>query len=392
MNNQKGRDRTRKKNLLLHLLVFSTFWAGIFLLSMFFSFTDSSAEITSPLYEEIYLSSDGLSEKIKKIDYSIYDSLYQSGVQEQDVFFLNVQPRHKDGYVWDFAELLVKCSDRDKVVSIYKKIDHDLAALGAEIRLGKEKGAGGKIICNVFVKSVRTHRIVLRVDNLRLSVQDVRPKLAIIVDDLGYNSDTNFLFFKLNIPLSLSILPYGPVTRSIVQKANKDGVQLLLHLPMEAKNCSAAKLGPGGLYLSMDANKIRRVLDQDLRQIIGVCGVNNHMGSSFTENREKMLVVLNELKKRNLFFVDSRTTKETVALELARDIGLPAARRRVFLDNNLDSKSLNIQMERFLNMARHRGVAIGICHPYKETYLLLKRYQSKIKSEFQIVPVSELVH
>jgi len=218
-----------------------------------------------------------------------------------------------------------------------------------------------------------------------------RPKIAIIVDDLGYDSDTDLSFFRLDMPLSFSVLPHGPSTRSIVRKANREGHELILHLPMEPKNYPTVKPGPGGIFLSMDKKKILSVLREDLRLIPGASGVNNHMGSSFTENREKMLVVLKELKKRGLYFIDSRTTKHTVALDLARDIGLPAARRRVFLDNNLEPKALKIQMERLLSMARHRGSAIGICHPYKETYLLLKRYRSKIQEEYHLVPASELV-
>ena len=141
----------------------------------------------------------------------------------------------------------------------------------------------------------------------------------------------------------------------------------------------------------MNADEIMRVMDQDLRKIKGARGVNNHMGSAFTEDRGKMRIVLAELKKRGLFFVDSRTTKLTVALDLAREIGLRSDRRTVFLDNNLAPNVMKLQMERLFSMARNQGYAIGIGHPYKETLRLLEEYCSKIKSEFQMVPVSELM-
>ena len=133
------------------------------------------------------------------------------------------------------------------------------------------------------------------------------------------------------------------------------------------------------------------MLEQDLEDVPGAKGVNNHMGSSFTENREKMLIVLKELKKRNLFYIDSRTTSDTVGFKLARDMGLPAAKRSVFLDNDLAPKSIRIQLERLLSMARHSGFAIGIGHPHKETLEILREYQSGIKTEFYVVHVSELV-
>ena len=391
MTKRKGRGRKRKISPVLFLIVLPASLVGIVLLSLYFGFLNSSTRVLTPLYEEIYSSSDRLNERIKKIDYAIYESLYASGVREKNIFFLSVQPRHQNGEAWDFSELLVKCPDNDSVATLSKIIDRDLSALGEKIRLEKAKKYEGKTVYHVYVNDLRTHSIVLSADGNLPASGDARPKIAIIVDDLGYDSDTDLSFFRLDLPLSFSVLPYGPFTGSVVSKANKEGRELILHLPMEPKNYPSVKPGPGGLFLSMDASEIRQVLDQNLRRISGVQGVNNHMGSSFTENREKMLVVLKELKKRGLFFVDSRTTKHTVALDLARSIGLPAARRRVFLDNNLEPKALNIQLERLLSMARHRGAAIGICHPYKETYQLLKRYRSKIEKEFQMVPVSDLV-
>jgi uncharacterized protein len=388
---RKGSGRRKKVQPKLFLTILSAFLACIVLLILYISFMYRSDRTLSPLYEEIHSSAGDLNESIKNIDYAIYESLYNSGVQEKDVFFLNVQTRHQNGHVWDYAEILVNCPDNRFAFNFQKIINHDLGVLGKDIRLQKEKGSEGRIICQVFARGLPTHKIILSVGGQKPRIKNARPRIAIIIDDLGYASDTDFLFFQLDLPLSLSVLPCGPFTQSIVQKANEKGRELLLHLPMEPENYPTVKPGPGGLFLSMDAHRIREVLDQDLRQIEGVRGVNNHMGSRFTEDREKMLIVLNELKQRNLFFIDSRTTKDTVGLDLAKDIGLPSARRRVFLDNNLSPEAMNIQMERLLNMARHLGVAIGIGHPYKETYELLEQYSPKIQSEFQIVPVSDLV-
>jgi len=391
MKKRKGTSRKKKINPIVLLIILPAFLACVVLLSLYLIFSDNSDTILSPLYEEIYSSATSLNESIERIDYTIYESLYESGVQEKDIFFLSVQPRHQNGHVWEFSEILVNCVDNQFALNLREVINHELKALGKGIRLKREKISKSRITCHVFAKDFLTHKIILSVDDFQPSIRDFRPRIAIIIDDLGYNSNTDFSFFELDLPLSFSVLPYGPFTQQIVRKANEEGCELILHLPMEPKNYPTANPGPGGLLCCMDEKKIRQVLDQDLRQIPGVQGVNNHMGSSFTEDREKMLIVLKELKKRGLFFIDSRTTKGTVALDLAREIGLPAARRRVFLDNNLAPKALKIQMERLLSMARYLGVAIGIGHPYEETFRLLKQYSSKIKSEFQIVPVSELL-
>jgi polysaccharide deacetylase 2 family uncharacterized protein YibQ len=391
MKKRKGSGSKKKIQPVLPLTLLFASLACIVLLGLYAGFSDRSGGNQSPLYEEIYSSDTDLNESIRKIDYTIYESLYKNGVPEKDVFFLNVQPRHRNGHVWEFSEILVNCPDNQFALNFQKIISHALSEFGADLTLRKERGPDGRIICHVYAKDFHTHKIILSVDGLKPSIQDARPRIAIIIDDLGYGSDTDFSFFQLELPLSFSVLPYGPFTQSIARKARKEGCELILHQPMEPKNYPSVKPGPGGLFLSMEANKIRQVLGQNLRLVEGARGMNNHMGSSFTEDREKMLIVLNELKKRHLFFVDSRTTKNTVALDLARGIGLPAARRRVFLDNNLAPKAMKIQMERLLSMSRQLGSAIGIGHPYKETYQLLEQYGPKIKKEFHVVPVSELV-
>ena len=105
-----------------------------------------------------------------------------------------------------------------------------------------------------------------------------------------------------------------------------------------------------------------------------------------------MAIVLSELKKRNLFYIDSRTSRETVAFELAKEMGVPVASRNVFLDNDLSPTAITFQMQRLLGMARHSGAAIGIGHPNLATLKLLKNYLPKLKTEVEVVPVSELVN
>jgi len=221
--------------------------------------------------------------------------------------------------------------------------------------------------------------------------RDCRPKVSIIIDDLGHNQDLDLSLIRLDLPLSLAILPCAPFTDVMVREATRKGCEILLHQPMEPKDYPCVNPGPGALLLSMNDHEIRGILDRNLRQIPGARGVNNHMGSSFTENREKMSLFLRELKRRNLFFIDSRTTKGTVGFEQAKKMGVRAAQRTVFLDNNIDPEVICQQMERLLRFARQAGVAIGIGHPYGETVEMLSKYQDRLRREVDIVPVSEIV-
>lgn len=218
--------------------------------------------------------------------------------------------------------------------------------------------------------------------------QATPPRIAIIIDDLGYDKSLAEEFMDLDLPLTLSILPLAPHTRSIAHRAREAGREIMLHLPMEPQRYPRINPGDGVLLVSMERDTVLEVLDRDLGGIPFVAGVNNHMGSRFTENREKMMVVLAELKRRGLYFVDSKTSPSSVAFDLAKQMELRAARRDIFLDNDLSEGALKLQMDRLLNSARHKGHAIGIGHPHKETLWFLTRLQLSLKKEVEVVPVS----
>jgi uncharacterized protein len=228
-----------------------------------------------------------------------------------------------------------------------------------------------------------------KVRDLRTEIH--RPRVAIIIDDLGHNRDLDLSFIRLDLPLTLAILPGAPFTDIMVREATKKGCEVLLHQPMEPKDYPCVKPGPGAILLSMNEAEIIEILDRNLRQVSGARGVNNHMGSSFTESREKMSMVLYELKRRGLFFIDSRTAKGTVGFEQAKKIGLPAGQRTVFLDNDPTSEAICNQIEYLVRAARECGAAIGIGHPYRETIDILTKNQNRLSREVDFVPVSDLV-
>jgi polysaccharide deacetylase 2 family uncharacterized protein YibQ len=380
-----------RKGLMILISLFFICIAGLVFSIIYYSFFHKTSKTILPVYEEIYASKTSFQEKIKEIDYAIYDAFYNNGIREKDVFFQDVEPRRINGYAWDFAELTVRCRDVMSAQNVVALLFRTLSDVGTEVDFRKQAVGKNGIVCHVFVNGYHTHRIFLKSANIYDSKTHVRPKLAIIIDDLGYDKDMAFSFMQLDIPVTFSVFPVAPYTDDIVKMANEAGREILLHLPMEPKNYPFINPGPGTLFLSMSADQIRGTLAQDLGRVPLACGVNNHMGSSFTESRSKMIVVLKELKRRHLFYIDSRTTSGTVGFKLAEEIGLPAAERNVFLDNELDLKAIRIQMERLLSLARHKGSAIGIAHPYKETLEVLKEYQPSIKTEFKAVCASDMV-
>jgi len=217
------------------------------------------------------------------------------------------------------------------------------------------------------------------------------PLVAIIIDDMGYDYSIDEKFLHLPAPLSFAFLPYGPNTKRLAKRAHSMKKDVLVHVPMEPENKSINP-GPGVLTLNMTIDSLIETLEQDIQAVPGAIGVNNHMGSRFTANRKAMKYVLAILKHKGLFFVDSRTTKKTVAFELAKQMGVPCGERTVFLDHSNDRRLIEYQIKRLVSIAQKDGFAIGIAHPYVNTYEVLYRMLPVIQKDVSIVPVHNVVH
>jgi len=343
-------------------------------------------------FEEVSAPSKQLAKDICLIDKAISDGFYTMGIPQEKILFISVLPRQKDGYNWDFYSIEARIPHRHSLSKTGREIRGRISDLNIPIQIKRERESDNEIVYNIYRNGLYTHRLRIMVDSYQAPHRLSCPKIGIIIDDLGYDSSLARAFMKLDLPLTFSVLPFTPYTRLIAQKARKEGRETMVHLPLEPIRYPGINPGDGVLLVSMDREMILEVLDRDLSQIPFAAGVNNHMGSRFTESEEKMMIVLAELKRRGLYFIDSKTTASSVGYKVAKKMALRTATRDVFLDNGLSENALKIQMERLLSLARHRGWAIGIGHPHKETLNLLKRYQATLNNETEIVPVSNLVN
>ena len=390
------KKRTRKtiefaispKGLLLLILLFLS---SVTILIFFNYLSHSNRNVSAPIFEEIHATSSSFIEKVVKIDHAIYESLYKGGIPEDNILFLSVSPKHKKSHAWDFTELWIKLPNRPSAYQVSKMIGNALVLLFPDVKYKLQGISEGERVLHIYTQGLYSHKIRLTWDDRLKPVSKRSPKIALIIDDVGYDPDIIDGFLKLDLPFAFSILPKAPYTQQIAKKARKQGHELILHLPMEPTDYPKINPGPGALLTKMSKRKIRATLRHHLDEIPGVRGVNNHMGSFFTTKKDKMAIVMGELKKRNLFYIDSRTTTQTVAHELAEMMGVPVASRSVFLDNDLSQKEIKFQMERLLGMARHSGAAIGIGHPFEETLALLKASLWKLRNRVEVVPVSELI-
>jgi len=217
------------------------------------------------------------------------------------------------------------------------------------------------------------------------------PKVAFIIDDLGYETEVAKKIMELEFPVTLSILPFLQYSEFIAEEGRKNNQEIMLHLPMESSN-SSANPGPGAIKSYMSEEEIRQSVRDCILNFPYIIGVNNHMGSKITENREIMEIVLEEIKGYNLFFIDSITTKDSIAYEVAQEMEIKSAKRSVFLDNENDMEYIKEQMLKVQETALREGEAIAIGHSRINTFYVLKRMIPElIKAGIEIVPVSELV-
>jgi polysaccharide deacetylase 2 family uncharacterized protein YibQ len=196
-------------------------------------------------------------------------------------------------------------------------------------------------------------------------------ELLLIIDDIGNNHRLGKRTIGLPGPLNLAFLPHTPYAAALAEDAFSAGHGILLHAPMA--NEKGARLGPGALTSGMDQASLQQTLTDNLAAIPHVQGMNNHMGSLLTQQPDAMRWVMQIAQQQGLFFVDSLTSPKSVALEQAKAAGIPALERDVFLDNDIRPQALQRQFGQALHLAKRRGYAVLIGHPYPETLDFLAR-------------------
>ncbi|HEY3306868.1 MAG TPA: divergent polysaccharide deacetylase family protein [Desulfuromonadaceae bacterium] len=219
-----------------------------------------------------------------------------------------------------------------------------------------------------------------------------KAQLSVIIDDMGGSMQEARSLASIGVPLTFSIIPGLLNFKEVAAFAASNGIETMIHMPMQPKEWPQRRLEANGLLLSMkDAGLVER-LSEYMREIPKAVGANNHMGSSFTENEEKMRVVLHELKDHDKFFIDSVTSPQTVGLRLAREMGLKSARRNIFLDNVQNREYIKGQLNQAVRLAQKTGASIAICHPHPTTIKTLQELLPTLKEQgVTLVSASQLV-
>jgi polysaccharide deacetylase 2 family uncharacterized protein YibQ len=214
-------------------------------------------------------------------------------------------------------------------------------------------------------------------------------QLAIVLDDIG-NSQHDLQALKLPAEITFAILPYTPLSKKIAQLALKQDRELLLHVPMEAKSHND-KLGKGALMLNMQESEFKAELHKALHYLPDATGINNHMGSTLTEHATQMQWTMDVLNKEGLYFLDSRTTAQTIAESTAKILGIPALRRHVFLDNIKTNEAMEKQFQQAISIGESNISVVIIAHPYPETIQFLADKFKQVNTQIELVSLQELL-
>ncbi len=190
-----------------------------------------------------------------------------------------------------------------------------------------------------------------------------RGKISLVLDDVGYEKERAMKFINMGVPVTVAVLPGGQFSREIAILSARKGNSVLLHMPMQSEQNIVDRTSDFLLHVDMGEKEIIQRLDRALTWVPGASGVSNHMGSQFTKNSEGMRYVAGYLRRNKLFFLDSKTTTQSVAPFVFRVTGVRALKRDIFLDNEDDPNKITEKFEELKSVASKSGIGIGIIHP-----------------------------
>ncbi len=212
--------------------------------------------------------------------------------------------------------------------------------------------------------------------------------IAIIIDDIGNSLSRGEEAIAIPAPLTYAILPNSTHASSLAIMTSSAGKEVMVHLPME--NTSHYPMGTGVLTRQQPRHEFVATFQRAIASVPHALGINNHMGSALTQEYEAMDWLMREIKDRRMYFVDSRTTPKTVAFSMAQSNGLSSASRDVFLDNEQSVDAIDASFARLIGIARERGTAIAIGHPYRVTLEYLRQALPSL-TDVEVLPVSRVI-
>ncbi|WP_018125343.1 divergent polysaccharide deacetylase family protein [Desulfovibrio oxyclinae] len=329
----------------------------------------------------------GIAEQVRLVDFSLLEALKVHETDFSELHLDDVEVRSHEGEDYHFQKMTLPEPEdiSDFLADLHTALERRLSRAQVEKR--------GSDLVSISVDGVQTHTITFSHKPKAPLLGDGAPQgpiMAVVIDDVGENLYLLRRMLKLDIPLAYAVWPHSTHTFESARLIRESGNPLLIHFPMQPQGWPETNPGKGAVFTDMTADQIKRIVRENLELVPGAQGVNNHMGSAFTEFYTGMKVVLNELDQQGLFFLDSRTTSRSAGRKAARKVGIPFYRRDVFIDNTRDVQAIILQLKKAERIARKHGMAIAIGHPHKETVAALEKWQASLDGKVSIVPITQI--
>lgn len=337
-----------------------------------------------------------LLEKIQATDQIIFQQLSKLSIAEDHISLKQFQS--KDGLIeWNYSLINVTLSPSITLNQVKNAFKRGFTFFEIEeLKWHFSHTEDNCLKIDVGLQGFKTHQLIFSYSLSSLNDQETTKdvyRVSIVIDDLGEDYKTFKKLLAMNIPFTYSILPFQPYSTKIAHEAYEKNREVILHLPLEPWDSVNQTINYGTLLTSMKRNQLLAQLERNINAVPHIAGISNHMGSKFTEDRDKMETMLREIKEKGLYFLDSRTTKKTVGYTLAKEMNIEAAERDLFIDNSKDPLSIEKQLKKLPLIAKKNGgYAIAIGHPHATTVDILKKTIPYLKEQgVTIVPLSQLV-
>jgi polysaccharide deacetylase 2 family uncharacterized protein YibQ len=315
------------------------------------------------------------------------------------------EDREDGRYTWTHVEKKGRIPHDISIYECNLAVTRAVRRAGGRVIRGADEGPDHRelrtLVMWIGYGDIETHRLTLKESAVpdggdRLAAATSSPKIAIVIDDFGHSgSETVMGIIDLDFPITISVLPLCPHTTEIAHAAHRAGKEVILHIPMQPCGYPEIDPGEGALMKDHTREQLVRRIDAVLADVPHTVGANNHMGSAFTSQHIPMRVVMRKLKDAGLYFLDSMTTPESVGVSEAKRAGVLTTRNRMFIDSPVDEQGrINVesQLAELVAIARKRGEAVGLGHPYPETLRALRKVLPELEREgIDLVFVSELV-
>ena len=352
---------------------------------------------------EVYETTFGslLEQSSKDIDAALVDLLKNKGFSSKNIKISEVERRSRATDAYYFQKIRLDLPE----TSLYGKdpalFGQQFSAALPSLLIGAELASPSPRHYIVSINGLVTHEILLKFyppdqvgggdEPTPIMPTPGQALLAIVIDDVGANLNAAKTLIALNYPVTLAIWPRSEYAAQCARLGHAKGLEIMIHQPMEPMEYPKNKPGAGAVFNRMSEAEISQMVSENIPLVPYAVGLNNHMGSRFTQNKQGLDAVLSAIRGKNLFVLDSVTHGGTIFYHLAKEQGFAAQRRDIFLDVSHDKNAILYQLRKSERLAHSQGYAIAIGHPLPATLEALKEWQNNRDKSVKLVRVQDLV-